>query len=245
MNWKGVREMMNKQLQVSFGLAAKKLVTFGLCAGLFGLSLPCASYAAYGTEPKLKSELDPAPVSEPASDFIGFFDVGDCNVIAGWAADRNQSNTPIHVSIYDGPTLLTTVLANVSRPDVASTTGDNGLHGFNIPTPSILKNGLPHSVDVRFESTTTPLGTSPRSITCLTTPREDVGTGVLLAVDFKLNNGNASTSGRLVSLNFKATKVTGGTSEDITSQITHYRVRESDQQNAVADLSAQPWLPLE
>src|SRR5438132_2296976 len=98
--------------------------------------------------------------------FTGFFDVGDCNVIAGWAADLNNLNIPIHVSVYDGPTLLTNVLANVSRPDVAAFIGDNGLHGFNIPTPSILKNGLPHSVGVRFESTTTELQTSPRSITC-------------------------------------------------------------------------------
>ncbi len=41
--------------------------------------------------------------------YEGFFDVGDCNVIDGWAADRNRLNTPINVSIYAGSTLLTTV----------------------------------------------------------------------------------------------------------------------------------------
>src|SRR5438105_9382524 len=61
--------------------------------------------------------------------FTGFFDVGSCDRIAGWAADLNNLNIPIHVSVFDGPTLLTTVLANVSRPDVGTAIGDNGLHG--------------------------------------------------------------------------------------------------------------------
>src|SRR5260370_40393217 len=77
--------------------------------------------------------------------YEGFFDVGDCNAIAGWAADLNRPNIPINVSIYDGSTLLTTVLANLSRPDVANAIGDNGLHGFSIPFPAALKTGQPHA----------------------------------------------------------------------------------------------------
>jgi len=38
----------------------------------------------------------------------------------GWAADRTQPNTAINVSIYDGSTLVTTVVANQNRPDVGA-----------------------------------------------------------------------------------------------------------------------------
>ena len=104
------------------------------------------------------------PTRAQNPNYAGFFDVGDCNVIAGWAADTNRLNTSINVSIYDGSTLLTTVLANGARPDVGSAIGDNGVHGFSIPFPSALKNGQSHAIGVRFESTSTELSNSPRTI---------------------------------------------------------------------------------
>src|SRR5262245_45256355 len=99
-------------------------------------------------------------------DYEGFVDHAGCDFIGGWAADKNQLNTSISVSLYDGTTLLTTVTADGSRPDVGHVLGDNGLHGFNIPTPVSLKNGSQHSVHVRFETSTTDLTNSPASITC-------------------------------------------------------------------------------
>ncbi len=190
-----------------------------------------------------------------AANFTGFFDLGSCDIIAGWAADLNNLNTPIHVSVYDGPTLLTTILANISRPDVATFIGDNGLHGFNIPTPSVLKNGLPHSVDVRFESTTIQLGTSPRSITCATTPRDNTGTRFPLDLNFTINNGAASTQSRLVSPTFTAKDRTGVVVRDVTADVTHYRIREVlDSKPTVVvpgprpvppATESWPWIPLE
>ncbi len=110
----------------------------------------------------------PTPTPAPTN-YIGYVDVEDCNVISGWAADRNRLNTSINVSIYDGATLLTTIPANQSRSDVGSYLGDNGLHGFNIPTPASLKNGQPHTLRVRFEASSSDLNNSPKSITCGTT----------------------------------------------------------------------------
>src|SRR5262245_7608744 len=89
--------------------------------------------------------------------FAGFVDHAGCDFIGGWAADRAQPNTPIMASLYDGTTLLTTVTTNGSRPDVGTFLGDNGVHGFNIPTPVSLKDGVAHSVHVKFESSTTEL----------------------------------------------------------------------------------------
>jgi hypothetical protein len=102
--------------------------------------------------------------------YVGFADHIGCDTIVGWAADRNRLNASINVEIYDGATLVTTVLANVSRPDVRAFLGDNGLHGFNVVTPPTLKNGAPHSVHVKFEAGTTELTNSSANLTCAGTP---------------------------------------------------------------------------
>jgi hypothetical protein len=113
----------------------------------------------------------PTPTPIPATPvYAGYIDMADCNSIAGWAADRNRLNSSINVSLYDGNTLLTTVLANQLRPDVGAYLKDNGLHGFTFPVPAALKNGQAHSINVRFESSATGLPSSPKAITCTTSP---------------------------------------------------------------------------
>ena len=190
----------------------------------------------------------PAPAHVQTPQYVGFFELADCTEIAGWAADKNRLNTSITVSIFDGQTLLTTVLANLPRPDVGSGLGDNGLHGFFFLVPDSLKNGQPHSISVKFESTNVDTTNSPRSITCsppISQPGR-TGTGVLLAADLKLNNGAASTNNRIVNLNFSATEVTGASRRDVTSQVTHYRAKEEpDSRDSINELSTQPWLPIE
>lgn len=101
--------------------------------------------------------------------YEGWVDSADCNSIVGWAADRSRLNTSITVGIYDNYTLVSTVLANQPRGDVGSYLGDNGLHGFTIPTPPNFKDGLPHTLRVKFESSATELGSSPRTLTCAVT----------------------------------------------------------------------------
>src|SRR2546430_11764790 len=89
--------------------------------------------------------------------YAGLVDGANCTSISGWAADRNRLNTSINVSLYDGATLITTVLANGSRPDVGSYLGDNGLHGFSIATPASLKNGMSHYLSLKYEVISTNL----------------------------------------------------------------------------------------
>jgi len=96
----------------------------------------------------------------------GFLDVATCQAIAGWAADNTRPNVGINVKVFDGSTLKTTVLANISRPDVISVTGDNGLHGFSIQPPVSVYDGQPHAIKVTFEDGVTELGLSPKTITC-------------------------------------------------------------------------------
>ena len=100
--------------------------------------------------------------------YEGFVDFASCDSIVGWAADRTQLNSPIYVSIYDGSTLVTSVTANTLRSDVGAYLGDNGLHGFAIPTPSRFKDGQTHQLRVRFEDSTVNLTNSPQTLTCST-----------------------------------------------------------------------------
>ncbi|HEU4833526.1 MAG TPA: Calx-beta domain-containing protein [Pyrinomonadaceae bacterium] len=107
-------------------------------------------------------------VNDDATLYEGWVDVADCDSIIGWAADRNRLNTSITVGIYDGDTPVTTLLASDLRSDVGAYLGDNGKHGFAIATPQQFKDGLPHTLRVRFESGTTELSASPRTISCPT-----------------------------------------------------------------------------
>jgi len=125
-----------------------------------------------GSPRSLTCSGTPAPSPSPSpigTNYEGYIDTLNCNVIAGWAADRNRLNTAIDVKLYDGATLIATIPANQSRSDVGSYLHDNGLHGFNFPTPSSLKNNQLHSLSIRFEASATNLVGSPRSITCTTT----------------------------------------------------------------------------
>lgn len=141
---------------------------------------PSKSYSAAGTYAVTLTVTDNQGATNSATasatitssgattpNYEGYFDVGDCNYLAGWAADRNRLNTSINLDVYDGATLiLPNSPANQSRPDVAAYLGDNGLHGYTIPTPASLKNGQPHTIAIKFAGSSQHLIGSPRTITC-------------------------------------------------------------------------------
>ncbi|MGI9067921.1 MAG: hypothetical protein ACR2HX_16155 [Pyrinomonadaceae bacterium] len=95
---------------------------------------------------------DGEPQTKPGTDYIGHVDSANSYAIRGWAADRNRPNTSISVSLYDGDTPITTLPANQLRPDVNAYLGDNAPHGFTIPIPPSLRNGAPHSISIKFET---------------------------------------------------------------------------------------------
>jgi hypothetical protein len=123
----------------------------------------------YGYQYEWSNALNDCTASTPISlppNYAGTLDAANCTTLAGWGADRNRLNTPINVSFYKDGTLLTTVLANLSRPDVGAYLGDNGLHGFSFSTPAGLLDGNPHSLSARLESSSTNLAGSPITLTC-------------------------------------------------------------------------------
>jgi hypothetical protein len=102
--------------------------------------------------------------------YAGYADRIGCDIIGGWAADRNALNTSIPVSIYSDGALVATALANRSRPDVGSYLGDNGLHGFAVATPAGISDGNAHQVRVVFDSSTVDLSNSPAAVICTSGP---------------------------------------------------------------------------
>jgi hypothetical protein len=78
-------------------------------------------------------------------------EVNTSGVIRGWSYDPDSSASSNQVRIYvDGPagtgTLIGTVTANIDRPDIRSTFGITGNHGFTFNIPTAYKNGAYHTV---------------------------------------------------------------------------------------------------
>ncbi len=142
----------------------------------FSLALPAAYANGIGHALQVHYEASPTQIygasatltcGGTAVSYTGYVDALTCTSIAGWAADRYNLNSSISVGIYDGSSLVLAVSASASRPDVGTFLGDNGLHGFGVPTPASLKDGAAHSITVRpGNSIYSPLtGVSP-SLTC-------------------------------------------------------------------------------
>jgi M6 family metalloprotease-like protein len=84
---------------------------------------------------------------------IGVVDVVNSSSLSGWACDLDNPNQSIGVEIYDGAKstggrLLTTVVANGSRSDLAPICGNTTAHGFSV---SPLKT--PEIANIVFDST--------------------------------------------------------------------------------------------
>jgi len=69
---------------------------------------------------------------------IGTIESVTGTTITGWAYDPDAATSPAEIDIYVDGTYLKTVLANVDRPDLATTLGDAGTqHGFEISLPAL------------------------------------------------------------------------------------------------------------
>lgn len=82
---------------------------------------------------------------------IGRLDVANCEVIAGWAYDLDNTSQSVAIHIYaDGPagsgSFVTSIVAAGSRPDVEKAFGITGDHGYTTFTPNSLKDGKEHDI---------------------------------------------------------------------------------------------------
>lgn len=87
--------------------------------------------------------------------YTGWVDIAGCNGIVGWAADLTRLNQAITVSLWEGSTVISSTLASTLRPDVGAAIHDKGAHGFSLSFP---QDGIQHSLQLHFESSTALLG---------------------------------------------------------------------------------------
>ncbi len=109
---------------------------------------------------------DPSRSSGIEATYEGHQGNTDCGTIDGWVWNMKRPNCPISVDIYDGDTLLTTVLANKLRDDLVAAGKGDGNHSFVYLVPAHLKNGKPHSIRVKVAGTNIDLGHTPQVISC-------------------------------------------------------------------------------
>ncbi|HKV38886.1 MAG TPA: hypothetical protein VJX67_06710, partial [Blastocatellia bacterium] len=103
--------------------------------------------------------------SEASASLQGFHDGVGCDTIVGWARDVNDPGNIVNVDVYNGSTLIGTIAATQYRQDLADAFG-NPYHGFNFPMPASLKDGVPHTITVKFGGTNTNLSNTPKTFTC-------------------------------------------------------------------------------
>ncbi|RRB00084.1 putative Ig domain-containing protein [Larkinella rosea] len=99
--------------------------------------------------------------------FEGYLDKFNCEGdIFGWVWDRNLPNTPMPIEVLDGPRLIGTFMADVSRPDLVAAKKGNGAHGYQFIIPASIKDDKPHVISMRIENSDYSLKGSPTTITC-------------------------------------------------------------------------------
>jgi hypothetical protein len=95
---------------------------------------------------------------------IGALDGVDGEHISGWARLKEQPDSPVHVEIYDGDTLLATIPADQFRQDCFESHMGDGRKGFSCRTPASLKDWRPHTLRVKVAGANIELGNSPKTV---------------------------------------------------------------------------------
>ena len=103
--------------------------------------------------------------------YQGSLDTINCQSLGGWAWDGSVPNSPISVDIYEGVQRgyhkIGTVRANVFRQDLLNAGIGNGQHGFTFNLPAtLIFDGLPHTLTIKYGGLEQQLNFSPQTITC-------------------------------------------------------------------------------
>jgi hypothetical protein len=144
-----------------------------------------------------------------AKPVTGSLDGATCQAIGGWAEDPGSVGAAISVELYaDGPrgtgTLLGTVTAGTSRPDLCSALGSCD-HAFSVAPPASLYDGREHSIyaygiHVMPGASDALLSNAPLSVHCGAAVTGDFhGTGRAEVVQFRDDWTTLPSCGRTAS----------------------------------------------
>jgi len=98
--------------------------------------------------------------------YEGYFDIGSCDLIHGWAWNQADPDASLGIEIYDGSTLLSTVKATEPRGDLVTAGKGSGKYGFSYTPPPTLRDGKPHVIHLKIAGSDYELGNSPKTLTC-------------------------------------------------------------------------------
>jgi protocatechuate 3,4-dioxygenase beta subunit len=87
--------------------------------------------------------------------YQGVTDKVDCYNIAGWVYDKKDTKNNTYTSLYDGNKKITENVAALFRPDLSKAKIGSGNYGFNLLTPTELKDGKKHNLNLRYADTNT------------------------------------------------------------------------------------------
>jgi autotransporter passenger strand-loop-strand repeat protein len=90
-------------------------------------------------------------VTQPESPCRGSLDIVTRERIAGWAQDHERPDASVALQILDKGVLITRVLANRYRPDLAAAGIGQGWHSFDLDIPGGLSAMEGHVIEVRRE----------------------------------------------------------------------------------------------
>ncbi|MBS1103335.1 glycosyltransferase [Gluconobacter sp. Dm-62] len=100
--------------------------------------------------------------AQPSSRTLsGHIDYIDHDRIRGWAVETGEDGRSVALEIFDNGRLLTSVIANGRRADVAAVGLGDGRCGFDILLPASLPSDIRHSIDIRRASDGMRLAGSP------------------------------------------------------------------------------------
>jgi hypothetical protein len=108
--------------------------------------------------------VDPPASPPPAAETLtwrGCLDKATRDVVAGWAQDEADPDTPVALQILDNGVPIARVLANRYRADLADGGIGDGRHGFEVRFPGGLSPLSRHVIDVRREADDGALDFSP------------------------------------------------------------------------------------
>jgi hypothetical protein len=126
---------------------------------------PSVSKGEAGAASEVQS-ASPTMDSKPTASahLQGSLDVLEVSAVRGWAWDLDRPEIPIQVEIYDGKTLLATIIASDFREDLKKAGKGDGKHSFNYPLAATLRDGQSHTISVRCAGSSSELPGSPKTL---------------------------------------------------------------------------------
>ncbi|MFC6194110.1 hypothetical protein ACFP1I_21020, partial [Dyadobacter subterraneus] len=158
---------------VNANIHRKDLLDSGIGTGNYGFSFSSPSYLIDGQSHNLSIRirntnyyLEGAPKILNCN-FAGDIEKADCNMIKGWAWNKNNPNENLELEFVENDSVFFSLKADQFRSDLKNNGIGTGYYGFSIPLPVKLKDGKVHQFSARIKDVNYILSNSIQTVTCM------------------------------------------------------------------------------